>query len=220
MLRFPYSGRPAPQRSDPVRRQPAPQSKVSYEDLMRNASFSSELSFLLAMVLKDGMRQDRLLSMLKEIEPYVSAGDKAAIHSVIGAIQMSDDFRRSGPDDWPPRPNAGLADYSKFSRQHSLLDIMQKYAERDTGNMMQNLQRSVNMQENFEKMLRRMEKLRRMNNSSPEDMFEALSMFMPPAEQANIRNMQNMIRMMGSMKNFRPEDIMKFMGGMNMGGGS
>ena len=133
---------------------------------------------------------------------------------------MSDDFRRSGPDDWPPRPNAGLADYSKFSRQHSLLDIMQKYAERDTGNMMQNLQRSVNMQENFEKMLRRMEKLRRMNNSSPEDMFEAISMFMSPAEQANIRNMQNMIRMMGSMKNFRPEDIMKFMGGMNMGGGS
>jgi hypothetical protein len=218
MLRFPYSGRPAPRRSDTVRRPPVPQSKISYEDLMRNASFSPELSFLLAMVLKDGMRQDRLLSMLKEIEPYVSAGDKAAIHSVIGAIQISDDFRKSGPDDWPPRTNAGLADYSKFSRQYSLLDIMQKYAERDTGNMMQNLQRSVKMQENFEKMLKRMEKLRNMKNSSPEDMFEAISMFMPPSEQANIRNMQNTIRMMASMKNFRPEDMMKFMGGMNAGG--
>jgi hypothetical protein len=172
------------------------------------------------MVLKDGMGQDRLLNMLKDIEPYVSAGDKAAIHSVIGAIQVTDDFRRSGPGDWPPRPNAELAEFSKFSRQHSLLDIMQKYAERDTSNMMQNLQKSVEMQENFDKMLKRMQKLRNINSSSPEDMFEALSMFMPPAEQANIRNMQNMMRMMGSMKNFRPEDIMKFMGGMNMGGGN
>ncbi len=74
------------------------------------------------------------------------------------------------------------------------------------------------MQENFEKMLKRMQKLRNMNNSSPEDMFEAISMFMPPSEQANIRNMQNMMRMMGSMKDFKPEDMLKFMGGMNMGG--
>jgi hypothetical protein len=119
-----------------------------------------------------------------------------------------------------PRPNAELAEFSKFSRQHSLLDIMQKYAERDTSNMMQNLQKSVEMQENFDKMIKRMQKLRNINSSSPEDMFEAMSMFMPPAEQANIRNMQNMMRMMGSMKNFRPEDIMKFMGGVNMGGGN
>lgn len=220
MLRFPYSGRPAPRRTDPMRRPPVPQNKISYEDLMRNASFTPELSFLLAMVLKDGMSQDRLLNMLREIEPYVSAGDKAAIHSVIGAIQATGDFIRSGPDNWPPHPSAGLAEFSKFSRQHSLLDIMQKYAERDTNNMMQNLQRSVEMQENFDKMLKRMQKLRNMNSSTPEDMFEALSMFMSPAEQANIRNMQNMMRMMGGMKNFRPEDLMKMMGGMNMGGNS
>jgi hypothetical protein len=220
MLRFPYGGRPAPRRMDPMRPAPVPQKRISYEDLMKNASFSPELSFLLAMVLKDGMSQDRLQSLLKDIEPYVSAGDKAAIHSVIGAIQATGDFIRSGPDDWPPHPNAELAEFSKFSRQHSLLDVMQRYAERDTGNMMQNLQRSVEMQENFDKMLKRMQKLRNMNSSSPEDMFEALSMFMPPAEQANMRNMQNMMRMMSGMKNFRPEDMMKFMGGMNMGGNS
>lgn len=186
---------------------------------MRNASFSPELSFLLAMVLKDGMSQDRLLNMLNDIEPYVSAGDKAAIHSVIGAIHVSDDFRRSGPVNWPPRPNAELSDFSKFSRQHALLSVMQKYAERDTGNMMRNLQQSVEMQENFEKMIRRMQKLRNINSSSPEEMFEALSLFMPPAEQANIRNMQNMMRMMGSMKNFKPEDMFKFMSGMGGMGG-
>lgn len=219
MKRYPYSGRPTPvPAQNPYRQAPQPQTKISYEDLMRNASFSPELSFLLAMVLKDGMSQDRLLGLLKDIDPYVSAGDRAAIHSVIGAIQVSDNFRRSGPEDWPPRPNAQLAEFSKYSRQNSLLNVMQKYAERDTVNMIQNLQRSVQMQENFEKMIKRMEKLRNMNSSSPEDMFEAISMFMPPAEQANIRNMQNMMRMMGSMKNFKPEDMMKFMGGMNMGG--
>lgn len=222
MKRYPYSGRPAPRpMQNPQRYAPQPQTKISYEDLIRSASFSPELSFMLAMVLKDGMSQDRLLSMLKEIEPYVSAGDKAAIHSVIGAIQVSDSFRKSGPEDWPPRPNAELAEFSKFSRQNSLLNVMQKYAERDTVNMIHNLQNSVQMQENFEKMMKRMQKLQNMNNSSPEAMFEAMSMFMPPAEQANIRNMQNMMRMMGSMgsmKNFKPEDMFKFMGGMNMGG--
>jgi hypothetical protein len=218
MMRFPYSGRPAPRRADPMKRPSVAQNKISYDDLIKNASFSPELSFLLAMVLKDGMSQDKLLNMFKEMEPYVSAGDRAAMYSVIGAIQVTDDFRRSGPSDWAPRPNAGLADYSKYSRQHSLLDVMQKYAEQDTSKMMQNLQKSVEMQGNFEKMLKRMEKLRNMNSSSPEDMFEALSMFMSPAEQGNIRNMQNMMRMMGSMKNFRPEDMMKFMGGMNTGG--
>ncbi len=221
MIRYPYKGRPAPRSSNnPPKNMPYPQRKISYEDLMRNASFSPELSFLLAMVLKDGMSQDRLLNMLREIEPYVSAGDKAAIHSVIGAIEITDDFKRSGPDNWPPRPGAGLSDFSKFSRQNSLLEVMQKYAGRDSGSMMRNLQKSVEMQENFEKMIRRMEKLRNMNSSSPEQMFEAMSLFMPPAEQANIRNMQNMMRMMGSMKNFRPEDMFKFMGGMGANPGA
>ncbi len=219
MKRYPYGTRPAPWPTQNTKRQAAqPQTRISYEDLIKNASFSPELSFLLAMVLKDGMSQDKLLNMLKEVEPYVSAGDKAAIHSVIGAIQVSDSFMKSGPEDWPPRPNAQLAEFSRFARQNSLLNVMQKYAERDTVSMMQNLQRSVQMQENFEKMLKRMKKLRNMNNSSPEDMFEAISMFMPPSEQANIRNMQNMMRMMGSMKDFKPEDMLKFMGGMNMGG--
>ncbi len=219
MKRYPYGVRPAPWPMQNTKRQTTqPQMKISYEDLMKNASFSPELSFLLAMVLKDGMSQDRLLSMLKDIEPYVSAGDKAAIHSVIGAIQVSDNFMRSGPEDWPLHPNSELAEFSKFARQNSLLNIMQKYAERDTVNMMQNLQKSVQMQENFEKMIKRMQKLRNMNSSSPEDMFEAMSMFMPPSEQANFRNMQNMMRMMGSMKDFKPEDLIKVMGGMNMGG--
>lgn len=222
MIRYPYNGRPMPrpQRNQQRRMPPAPQKRISYEDLMRNASFSPELSFLLAMILKDGMSQDRLMSMLKEIEPYVSAGDKAAIHSVIGAVQVSEDFRRSGPENWPPRPNAELSEFSKLSRQHSLLDIMQKYAERDTGSMMKNLQKSVEMQENFDKMIKRMQKLRNMNSNSPEEMFEALSLFMPPAEQSGIRNMQNMMRMMGGMKNFRPEDMFKFMGGMGGMGGN
>jgi len=80
--------------------------------------------------------------------------------------------------------------------------------------MMRNLAQSASMQENFERMTRKMEKLRNMNASSPEQMFDVLSVFMPHEEQSKFRNMQNMMRMMGSMKNFKPEDMFKFMGGM------
>ncbi|MDD5018593.1 MAG: hypothetical protein PHO15_10915 [Eubacteriales bacterium] len=213
MLRFPYNSRPAPRHMPHSQRQTPQQTekKLSYDDLMKRATFSPELSFLLAMTLKDGLCQNTVLDMLKNIEPYVSPADKEAIRSILGAKQMTDDFRQSAPVYAPQHGSSGLSDYSRLTRQQALLNVLQKYASHDTGVLMHNLQRSAEMQENFERMNKRMQKLRNMGNASPEDMFEALSMFMPPEEQTKFRNMQNMMRMMRSMKDFKPEDMFKFM---------
>lgn len=214
MLRFPFNSRPIPKHMQNRQREPQPEennNKISYDDLMKNASFSPELSFLLAMTLKDGLCRNTMLDMLKNIEPYVSAGDKEAIHSILGARQLTENFKSSTPDFAPSHSAFGLSGFSKLSRQQSLLNVLQKYASHDTSSMMQSLQKSTEMQENFERMNKRMQKLRNMNSSSPEEMFEAMSMFMPPNDQSNFKNMQNMMQMMGSMKNFKPEDIFKFM---------
>jgi hypothetical protein len=43
-------------------------------------------------------------------------------------------------------------------------------------------------------------------------MFEAMSGFMPPEQQAQFRNMQMMMRMMSSMgQNMKPEDLFRMM---------
>ncbi len=213
MLRFPFNSRPLPRHMQNRQKElnKPEESKIKYDDLMKNASFSPELSFLLAMTLKDGLCQNTVLDMLKNIEPYVSKSDKQAIHSVLGAKKLTDDFKQSSPEYRPGHSDSGLSDFSKLSRQQSLLNVLQRYASHDTGAMMQSLIKSAKMQEDFERMSRRMQKLRDMDNSSPEDMFEAMSMFMPQKEQANFKNMQNMMRMMKSMKNFKPEDMFKFM---------
>lgn len=210
MLRFPFGPRPA-MRQTRVRPGQPPEKPYGYDDLMKHASFSPDLSFLLAMTLKDGLGRQTVLEMLKNIEPYVSAGDREAIHSIFGAMHMAEDYRRQPAMRPPMRSGAGLSSFSRLSRQQALLDVLQRYASSDTGAMMRGLAQSARMQENFERMTRRMEKLRQMDTSSPEHMFEALSMFMPPDEQQKYRNMQNMMRMMGSMKNFKPEDMFKFM---------
>ena len=213
MFRFPFGPRPMPHR-DPYNRPPQPppeEKKISYDDLMKNASFSPELSFLLAMTLKDGLCQNTVLDMLAKIEPYVSATDKDAIHSILGARNMTDTFRRSTPDFAPQHTHTGLSGYSKLTRQQALLNVLQNYASHETGSMMKNLAQSVKMQEDFARMSRRMEALRNNKNPSPEQMFEALSMFMPEDQQSQFRNMSNMMRMMGSMNNLKPEDIFKFM---------
>ena len=217
MFRFPFNPPPPRNVHNNQRRMPKePEEKVNYEELIKNASFSPELSFLLAMTLKDGLTQNTVMDMLKNIEPYVSAHDKEAIHSILGTKQLTEDFKRNTPVYAPTHNSAGLSGFSKLSRQQALLNVLQKYASHDTGAMMNNLQQSAKMQEDFERMSKKMYKLRNLENASPEDMFEAISIFMPPEEQSKFRNMQNMIRMMGSMKNFKPEDMFKFMN--NSGG--
>lgn len=222
MPRFPFGSRPTPRRPQqqhPMRTmqpQSPPSSPMGYGDILKYASFSPELSFLLAMTMKDGMNRQSALEMLKKIEPYVSNSDKEAIHSIFNAQYMTDEYRRNPPAPPPGRSGTGLNSFSRLARQQALLDVLSGYAGSDTKSMMQGLSQSARMQENFERMTRRMEKLRNMNASSPEQMFEALSMFMPPEEQGKFRNMQNMMRMMGNMGNFKPEDMFKFMG--NMGG--
>lgn len=211
MYRFPFGPRPMPRQ--PVRHQSTPpDNKVGYSDLIKQTSFSPELSFLLSMTLKDGLDKNKALEMLKSIEPHVDSSDREAIRSIFHALNMAENYRRQPQRHPPERPGMGLSSFSRLSRQQALLDVLQRYASPDTCNMMRSLAQSARMQDNFERMIRRMEKLRHMKMSSPEQMFEAVSMFMPPDEQNQFRNMQKMIRMMGSMKNFKPEDMFKFMG--------
>ena len=221
MPRFPFGSRPTPRRpqQQPMRAvqpQAPPDRQIGYGDIIGHASFSPELSFLLAMTMKDGLSRQTTLEMLKKIEPYVSTGDKEAIHSIFSAQHMAEEYRLHPHASAPNRSGTGLNSFSRLARQQALLDVLTQYAGSDTKTMMQGLSQSAHMQDNFERMTRRMEKLRNMNASSSEQMFEALSMFMPPEEQGKFRNMQNMMRMMGSMGSFKPEDMFKFMG--NMGG--
>jgi len=215
MMRFPFGPRPMPRRPYPGGyQQNRPQPKISYEQLMEKASFTPELSFLLAMTLKDGMNQNAVLEMLRKIAPFVGAEDQRAIHSLLGARQFTDRFKSEAPSFEPQRGESGLSGYAKHSRQQSLLNVLRGYASDETAGMMKGMQQSYEMQSNFQRMTRRMEKLRNMNSASPEDMFEALSMFMPPEQMGQFKNMQNMMRMMsnmGNMDNFKPEDILGFM---------
>jgi len=223
MPRYPFGSRPTPRRPQhhqPPVQAPSPPQATGLGGILQNASFSPELSFLLAMTMKDGMNRHTALEMLKKIEPFVSTRDKAAIHSILSAQHLAEDYRRNPPVHPPYRSGAGLSAFSRYSRQQALLDVLSQYAGNDTKSLLQTLSQSARMQENFERMARRMEKLRNMNASSPEQMFEALSMFMPPEEQAKFKNMQNMLHMMNNMGNFRPEDIFKFMGGMGGGAGN
>ena len=213
MFRYPFGPRrmphPVPQNRPP--QNPPEEKKISYDELMKKASFSPELSFLLAMTLKDGLCQNTVLDMLAKIEPYVSADDKNAIHSILGARQMTDEFRRSTPNLTPQHTHTGLSGFSKLTRQQALLGVLEKYASHETGSMMRNLQQSVKMQEDFARMSRRIETLRNTKDPSPEQMMDALSMFIPQDQMSQFRNMSNMMRMMGNMKDFKPEDIFKFM---------
>ncbi len=211
MLRFPFGRRYSPGMLQPYKNE-TPKKPVGYGDLLKHASFSPELSFLLSMTLKDGLETNRAIEMLKNIEPYVTTSDRQAIAGIFDALKIADNYRRQPPVYPPMRRGTELSDFSKLSRQQTLLDILQKYAPPDACAMMRALCQSAKTQENFERMARRIEKLRNMNMSSPENMFEAVSMFLPPQEHGKIRNMQNMIQMMGTMKNFKPEDLFKFMG--------
>jgi len=211
---FPFGPRPYPGPAPAGYRPPVPppQPEPSGRDLLAHTSFSPELSFLLAMTLKDGLSRSAVLDLLRDIEPFVSASDREAIRSLRGAQEVAQGLHRPAPPGNPPHTGSPLSGYSRLSRQQALLEVMQRYAGRDAGGMMQNLQRSAQMQESFDRMLRRMERLRHINTSSPEDIFEAMSGFMPPEQQSEFRNMQMMMRMMANMgKNMKPEDLFRMM---------
>lgn len=197
-----------------------PRQDTGARDLLKSTTFSPELSFLLAMTLKDGMSRATVLNLLRDIEPYVSSADRDAIHSLRGAQTLAEDFRKTPPPSGPPHTGAPLSGFSRLNRQQALLEVLQRYAGRDASGLMKNLQQSAQMQENFDRMLRRMERMRNMNMSSPEDIFEAMSGFMPPEQQSQFRNMQAMMRMMSGMgKNMKPEDMFRMMSGMGGMGG-
>jgi len=212
---FPYGPRPIPRQIQYTRREqhadrsePSPRAN---NDILKNSAFTPELSFLLAMTIKDGLRHGSVLELLKSIEPYVCARDREAIHQILKAQKIAEEYRTKPPSIPHGFPGADLNAFSRMSRQQALLEILQHYASHETSELMRALQRSVQMQENFERMIKRLEKLRQMNMSSPEDMLEAISMFLPPDQQAQLKNLNNMIRMMAGMQGMKPDDIFKFM---------
>ena len=217
MPSFPYGPRPVPRHIQYNRREGqhsdlSPDPHIPDEkDLLNNASFSPELSFLLTMTLKDGLRQGSAIDLLRSIEPYVSAGDREAIHKILEAHRLAGEFKKSPPSAPYGFPGSGLNGFSRLSRQQALLEILQHYASHESSSMMRSLQRSSQMQDNFERMIKKVEKLRNIKTSSPEELFDVISQFMPPDDQGKVRNMQNMMRMMGGMKSFKPEDMFRFM---------
>ena len=67
------------------------------------------------------------------------------------------------------------------------------------------------MQSDFEKMAKKLENMKDMQNARPEDMLEIMSMFMKSEDMEQVKNMQNMLRLFGSMNNAKPEDMLNFL---------
>ena len=212
MVRFPTGLRHAPRPQYASGAEPQ-DGVINYEDLLKSASFSPGLSFLLALMLKDGMSRAKALNMLREIEPYVSDGDKAAIHGILGAVQISNDFRNTPADPPVPRVPPELSEYSRPTRQNYLIETMLRYAGRGAASSIKSIKKMIEMRDEYERTLKRLRKLKSLNMNSTEDVIEAMSMFMPPEQIEAYQNMQNLLKMMGSMKDIRPEDIFRQMGG-------
>ena len=137
MPKFPYGPRPVSRQIQNTRREPqraelgepAPQAG---KDRLKNAAFTPELSFLLAMTLKDGLRQGTVLGLLKSIEPYVCARDREAIHQILKAQKIAEEYRTNPPAIPLGFPGADLIGFSRMSRQQALLEILQHYASRSS----------------------------------------------------------------------------------------
>jgi len=212
MVRFPTGLRHAPRPEYMPDTEPQ-DGVMNYEDLLKSASFSPGLSFLLALMLKDGMSRAKALNMLRDIEPYVSDGDKAAIHGILGAVKVSNNFRNAPADPPVPRVPPELSEYSRPTRQNYLIETMLRYAGRGAASSIKSLKRMIEMRDEYERMIKRLRKLKSLNMNSTEDVMEAMSMFMPPEQLEAYHNMQNLLKMMGSIKDIRPEDILRQMGG-------
>lgn len=209
MLRFPFNQGPYPQEKDEAKQQKA---LVKTEEVNKNSEpndgLSPELSMLLSMALKDGMQQNRMFSMLKDIMPYVSGNEKAVLQ------RMLDTKNNSNNEAYNNRPagsGSSLSGFTKQSRQQDLLDVIERYSEDQGNDMIKQLRRSVQMQKDFEDAAKKFGNLGNMNNAKPDEIIEAMSMFMKDEDKAQMRNMQNMMRLFGSMNNAKPEDLLSFL---------
>lgn len=216
MLRFPFNARPMPNNSyTEQKEEPLPNNNdQSIEEMPSDTSLSPELSFLLSMVLKDGLKENKTLNMLEDILPFISGTDNQAISNMLQTKSRQASSNYNQLDSSHNHSSPSLSEYSKQSRQQELLNTMQKYAGSDTGDMMGQMQNNSDMFKNFERMSKSMQKFGDMQNASPTDMMEAMSMFMPNQDMSQFKNMQNMMNMMNMMNgknNLKPEDMLRFM---------
>jgi hypothetical protein len=202
MVRYPFGRTPY----QPRKRPPAPPPK--HDPLLDNASFSPQLSLMLSMVLKDGFCRNTALDLLRNIYPYVEPEDKAMIDKILGMRDFAQGYR-------PNRMqlNNGGRALSKQERDLSLLNIFKQFAGQDTVRMFDNLERMTMMQTDMNRMMNRLQNIRNMNVSSPDDLLGAMEAFMPQGERNNIRNMTNMMQLFKNMNNFKPDDLMRMFGG-------
>lgn len=209
MLRFPFNQNPYPARQKEPEQQKA---LVKAEEVNKSNEpqdeISPELSMLLSMALRDGTQQNRIFSMLEDIMPYVSGNEKAVLQRLL-------DTKNSAKNEtYTNRPTGSansLSGYTRQSRQQDLLDVFERYSQDQGSDMINQLRRSMQMQKDFEEASKKFGNLGDMNNAKPEEIIEAMSMFMNEEDKAQIRNMQNMMRLFGSMNNAKPEDLLSFL---------
>lgn len=208
MLRFPFDPRHVPSNDIPKEQEVS----VDHEEHKEESSggLSPELSLLLSMAMKDGMKDNNMLKMFQDILPFVSGNERKTIQNLLHNTQLD--------TNQDPNRNlnrkASLSGYSKNSRQDDLLNIIEHYAEGQGGEMMQEMKRGMKMQKEYQEMFKRFQNMGDTNNMKPEDMIELMSMLMPNQDMSQFKNMQNMMKLFGNMNNMnnmKPEDMLKFM---------
>lgn len=208
MLRFPFDPRHVPSNDTPREQEAFTEQEERKEE--SSGGLSPELSLLLSMAMKDGMKDNNMLKMFQDILPFVSGNERKTIQNLLNNTQ-------SDANQVPNRNlnrKTSLLGYSKNSRQDDLLNIIEQYAEGQGGEMMQEMKRGMKMQKEYEEMLKKFQNMGNTNNMKPEDMIELMSMLMPNQDMSQFKNMQNMMKLFGNMNNMnnmKPEDMLKFM---------
>jgi len=174
-------------------------------------SLSSELSFLLALTLKDGLCKNTVFDLLNSIVPHVDKNDRTAISHILKLGEITDDFKRR-TDIYSFRPvNTGSRTFTGTDRHLSLLRVLKKYAGQDANAVFSRMEKTLLMQTDMTRMINRINNLKHINMDKPDDFLSAFEMFMPPDERKNISNLANMMRLFAGMKDKNMADIFKKM---------
>lgn len=171
---------------------------------------SPELSLMLSMAMKDGMKDNNMLKMFQDILPFVSENERKTLQ---GILHNNEPNNNEGAGRSPNRKSS-LSGYSKQSRQNDLHNVIERYAEGQGGDMMQELRKGMQMQKDYEEMFNKFQNMGNSNNMNPGDMMQLMSMLMPNQDMSQFKNMQNMMSLFGNMNNMnnmKPEDMLKFM---------
>lgn len=212
MLRFPFDPRHVPSNDTPREQAASTEQEERKEET--SGGLSPELSLLLSMAMKDGMKDNNMLKMFQDILPFVSGSERTTIQNLLHNTQTENNQDTNRNTNRNPNRKASLSGYSKNSRQDDLLNIIEQYAEGQGGEMMQEMKRGMKMQKGYEEMFKKFQNMGNTNNMNLGDMMQLMSMLMPGQDMSQFKNMQNMMNLfsnMNNMNNMKPEDMLKFM---------